>query len=101
MKIGFVRTIRSTSSERFLLQSDLGEEIAALDLHFLDNGSVFGTLILFDDKLSRSEIVEEILSQVDEVLLPMASLNEESLTFTVVAGKVIGDFVTDTPQDDS
>jgi hypothetical protein len=42
------RTLRTTSSERFLAQRE-GRDAAALDLHYLANGTVDGTVILLKD----------------------------------------------------
>jgi len=95
MRVSFIRTLRTASSERYVLQCDSNHDAAAIDLHFLDNGSVTGTLCLLDEQLAEPGTVEELLEQIDEVLLPMVSLDENSLTFTVVAGKVIGSFVPD------
>ena len=39
------RTLRTSSSERFLAFKD-GREAAAVDLHYLANGTVSGTVIL-------------------------------------------------------
>jgi hypothetical protein len=39
------RTLRTSTSERFLAMKD-GQEAAAVDLHYLPNGTVSGTVIL-------------------------------------------------------
>lgn len=39
------RTLRTSSSERFLATRD-GKDVAAVDLHYLANGTVSGTVVL-------------------------------------------------------
>ena len=92
MPFKFIRTLRTPSSERFLLQSDSESDGAALDLHYLANGNVAGTLVIFDAALQAEQMMQELLQFIDESLLPMASLNEKNLTFTVVQGKIVGQF---------
>jgi hypothetical protein len=91
MDFKLVRTLRTYSSERFLLQS-AGADAAVLDLHYLTDGSVFGTLTITDDALASEDRMQALLEFVDESLLPMASLDEKNLSFTVVHGKVVGQF---------
>lgn len=95
MNLTFIRTVRSNSSERYLLRTDSAKDAAALDLHYLADGSVAGTLVLLDKSLASQGQIEELLANIDETLLPMASFNAKNLSFTVVSGKVIGNF---TPQ---
>lgn len=92
MSFTFVRTLRTPSSERFLLQSDAACDGAVLDLHYLSDGNVVGTLVIIDVALQAEEKTLALLKFIDEGLLPMASLNEKNLSFTVVHGKVIGQF---------
>lgn len=91
LTVRIIRTVRTVSSERFLLQFEAGRDSAALDLHYLDNGRVSGTLVVFDDRIADSEI-PSILAEIDECLLPDASLDHGNLTFTVVRGRVEGTF---------
>jgi hypothetical protein len=88
----FVRTIRTASSERFLLQGAAGEDDAALELHYLPNNRVTGTLILLSSRVSDAD-VPNVLKQIDEVLLPDVSIEEGNLSFTVVRGTVTGSYV--------
>lgn len=93
MDIRFVRTIRTASSERFLLECGSGEDAAALELHYLPNGRVAGTLILLSASRIRDDEVPELLKQIDERLLPDVSIEEGNLAFTVVRGSVTGSYV--------
>lgn len=95
MKANFTRTVRTGSSERYLLELDGQRDAAALDLHFLDDASVAGTLTLLDERHSKEETVQQILAQVDESLLPMVSLDDRNLTFTIIVGRVVGSFVAE------
>ena len=92
MPFAFIRTLRTPSSERFLLQTSDGSDGASLDLHYLINGNVAGTLVILDESLQAKETMHELLNFIDESLLPMASLNEKNLSFAVVHGKLLGQF---------
>lgn len=96
MNLTFLRTVRSPSSERYVLRtegsSSSAADAAALDLHYLADGSVAATLVILDKALAKQEQVEALLEQIDETLLPMVSANDKNLHFTVVSGKVIGNF---------
>ena len=89
------RILRTPHSERFVLRRTNGGEFAALELHYLSDGTVAGTLILFEEaKVAESEI-PEILRSIDDDLLPEVSVAQHNLSFTVVTGRVIGSFVPD------
>lgn len=92
MSFRFVRTLRTHSSERFLIHSENGNDAAGLDVHYLDDGSVVGTLIILDDAVLANSNTEALLKSIDEILLPMASLDDKNLSFTVLKGEVIGQF---------
>ena len=66
-------------------------DIAALEIHYRDDGRVEATLIVFDGMLEESEI-PDLLVHVDEVLLPDVSLDDKKLIFTVVSGRILGTF---------
>lgn len=87
-----IRTFRTMTSERFLVQKKEGEDSAAIDLHYLADGHVAGTVFLFEHAGIEDAEVPEFLHYIDEVLLPSVSLEERTLTFTVVRGHVVGDF---------
>ena len=90
----FVRTVRTTSSERFLVQ-DIEKpdvDIAAIDVHYLDNQVVTATVIVLVKEYSAEEFINSLLETVDTRLLPMACLNDGDLSFTVVEGCVVGQF---------
>lgn len=85
------RTLRTPSSERFLAVRD-GEDVAAVDLHYLANGSAAGTVILLDGAGLGEAEVPELLRQLDQDFLPDVDLEHGSLTFTVVAGRVVANY---------
>lgn len=89
--IKYARTVRTPSSERFLLQVE-GKDAGAVDLHFLPSGAVAGTVILLDGSPISDEEVQGLLTHIDENLLPDAALTAHNLFFTVVRGRVIGSF---------
>ncbi len=75
-------------------------DIAALEIHYLGDGTVRATLIAFDGMVQESEIAD-LLMHVDQVLLPSVSLDDKKLAFTVVLGRVLGAFeaIPDLPSD--
>ena len=93
-----IRIVRTPSSERHILLDDKRREFAALELHYLPDGKVAGTLILFEDSKYPEAQVPALLEQIDDELLPEASLSAHNLSFTVVVGRVLGSFVPDTEE---
>lgn len=85
------RTLRTSSSERFLAQRD-GKDIAAVDLHHLATGSVAGTLIVLKDSQLDEAGMAALLTQLDEDFLPDVDLEHGNVTFTVVVGEVVANF---------
>ena len=94
MKLEVIRVLRTPYSERFLLQKD-GKDAAALDLHYLTNGKVSGTLIVFEGGGFTEKDIPTVLARIDEILLPEVSIAEHNLSFTAVIGKVLGTFQPD------
>jgi hypothetical protein len=93
--VKLIRTLRTMTSERFLVQKKEGQDSAAIDLHYLADGHVAGTVFLFEHAGIEDAEVPDFLRYIDEVLLPSVSLEERTLTFTVVRGRVVGDFRPD------
>lgn len=85
------RTLRTPSSERFLALRD-GAEVAAVDLHYLPNGTVSGTVILLKFASWKDEDIQPLLSALDEDLLPDVDLAHGTLTYTVVLGEIVGNY---------
>lgn len=102
--IRWKRTLRTPSSERFVAERD-GREVAAVDLHFLADATVRGTVVLLtgsdnDDADSigwREEEVPDLLASLDEELLPGVDLAGGDLTYTVVIGRLVGSFELEPP----
>jgi hypothetical protein len=91
MKISWMRTLRTSASERFLAQRD-GRDIAAIDLHYLTNGTVAGTVILLKDAGWQESDVPALLGSLDDGFLPDVDLESGNLVYTVVLGEIIGNF---------
>ena len=89
-----IRTFRTMTSERFLVQKKEGEDSAAIDLHYLADGHVAGTVFLFEHAGIEDAQVPEFLRHIDEALLPWVHFEDRTLTFTVVRGQW---WVTSTP----
>lgn len=90
----FTRLLRTASSERYALQSESGD-VAALDLHYLHDLTVQGTLTVFDGAGVLEEDIPDLLHHIDEVLLPEVRLDQRNLTFTVTIGRVLGAFTAE------
>ena len=88
------RTIQTGSSERFLATRE-GRDIAAVDLHYLPDGDVSGTVTLFKEAGWSEQEIPALLRSIDEELLPDVDLKSGNLTFTVVMGEVLGNWEAD------
>jgi hypothetical protein len=91
MNITWKRTLRTASSERFLAQRE-GRDAAAIDLHYLANGTVAGTVILLKDAGWDESDVPRLLGSLDEDFLPDVDLDHGNLNYTVVIGEVLGNY---------
>ena len=91
MNLSWKRTLRTSSSERFLAVRD-GRDVAAVDLHHLPNETVAGTVILLEDAGFREEDIPELLKTLDEDFLPDVDLARGNLNYTVVMGRVVGNY---------
>jgi len=91
MNLSWKRTLRTSSSERFLAVRD-GRDVAAVDLHHLPNGTVAGTVILLEDAGFREDNIPELLKSLDEDFLPDVDLARGNLNYTVVMGRVVGNY---------
>lgn len=89
--IHWKRTLRTPSSERFLAVRE-GQDVAAVDLHYLPNGTVAGTVIILKSSGLTGEDVPKLLGSLDEDFLPEVDLEQGNLTFTVVMGEVAGNY---------
>jgi hypothetical protein len=89
MHVSFARLLRTPSSERHLLRRS-DTDFASLDLHYLQNGTVQATLIVFEGSGVEEADVPDLLTHIDEALLPEVRLDDRNLTFTVVMGRVLG-----------
>jgi hypothetical protein len=89
--LSWKRTLRTQSSERFLATRD-GQDVAAADLHYLQDGTVAGTVILLSNVGWLETDIPSFLNQLDEDFLPGVDLNNGNLNFTVVMGTVVGSF---------
>jgi hypothetical protein len=85
------RTLRTPSSERFVAQKE-GRDVAAVDLHYLPNGTVSGTVIVLTNANWTDTEIPKLLAMLDEDFLPEVDLARGNLTFTVVRGDIVGNF---------
>ena len=89
--ITWKRTLRTASSERFIAIRD-GKEVAAIDLHYLPDVTVAGTVILLREADWKEEDIPSLLKSLDEDFLPDVDLDAGTLTYTVVIGEIVGNF---------
>lgn len=102
--IKWKRSVRTASSERFVAERD-GREVAAVDLHFLQDGTVRGTVVLLtgsdaEDRDSigwREEEIPDLLASLDDEFLPNHDAAMGDLTYTVVIGRLVGSFELEPP----
>ena len=91
MTLNWKRTLRTPSSERFLALRN-GKDVAAVDLHYLTNGTVAGTVIILTGAGLDESNIQDLLSSMDEEFLPDVDLSTGNLTYTVVLGEVLGNW---------
>ena len=91
MNLTWKRTLRTPSSERFLALRD-GKDLAAVDLHYLANGTVTGTVIILKGSGLNESNIEQLLSTLDNEFLPDVNLAHGNLSYTVVLGEVLGNW---------
>lgn len=89
--ITWKRVLRTPSSERFLASRE-GTEVAAVDLHYLPNGTANGTVILLKTAGLTDVDIPPLLATLDEDFLPDVDLATGSLTYTVVVGEILGNY---------
>ncbi len=92
--IRFVRVLRTSSSERFILQRD-GEDFAAVDLHFLADGKVAATLVVLTSIQMLDTETTQIIDEIDNALLPDQAYESGDFVVTVVRGEVAGTFASE------
>ena len=90
-KVNWMRTLRTSSSERLLARLE-GRDVAAVDLHHLEGGVVAGTVVVLRGAGLSEADVPALLSDLDENWLPGVDLATGNLTFTVVMGDVVGNY---------
>jgi hypothetical protein len=96
MNLTWKRTLRTPSSERFLAQRG-GNDVAAVDLHYLTNGTIAGTVIILKGSGLDESNVQPLLSALDDEFLPDVDLEHGNLTYTVVLGEVLGNWEAQKP----
>ena len=96
MNLTWKRTLRTPSSERFLALRD-GKDLAAVDLHYLANGTVAGTVIILKGSGLDESNIESLLSALDDEFLPGVDLEHGNLSYTVVLGEVLGNWEAEKP----
>lgn len=85
------RTLRTPHSERFLGKHD-GADAVAIDLHYLPDGTVAGTVTLLASAKIADDEIPALLSAFDDNFLPGVDLSFGTLTFTVIRGEFVGNY---------
>jgi hypothetical protein len=91
MNLSWKRTLRTPSSERFLALRQ-GEDVAAVDLHYLADGTIAGTVIILKSAKLEEADIPKLLSALDDEFLPDVDLSHGNLVYTVVLGEVLGNW---------
>jgi hypothetical protein len=94
MTLLWQRSLRTPNSERFIANNS-GREAAVIDLHYLGDGTVAGTVILLEGGGIAPEQIPEFLQRLDDELLPGVDLGSGNLQFSVVQGRFLGNFQAD------
>jgi hypothetical protein len=76
--ITWKRTLRTPSSERFLALYH-GKEAAAVDLHYLPQGNISGTVIVLQSSGLKESEIPTLLSSLDDEFLPAGAKNPITL----------------------
>ncbi len=98
------RAFGTEASERFIAERN-GREAASVDLHYLADGTVRGTVVLLtgiegDDQHRidwSDEQIPDLLASLDQDLLPTVDQADGDLILSVVVGKVVGACELDPP----
>jgi len=88
--ITWKRTLRTPHSERFLVLRN-GKDAAAVDMHYMETGAA-GTVTLLEDAGWTEAEIPELLRQLDDDMLPGVDLDTGNLVFSVVIGRLVGNF---------
>ncbi len=91
----WTRTLRTPHSERLLACRD-DKEAVAVDLHYLQDGTVAGTVIILKNSGLGSDQVPDLLAELDREWLPGVDLGSGQLNFTVILGEVLGNYEPNT-----
>jgi hypothetical protein len=91
MNIDYVRALRTSHSERFIVRK-AGVDSGIVDLHYLADGTVQGMFVVFDGAGITDSEIPKVITHIDEILLPDVSLDDHKLLFTVVVGRVHGSY---------
>jgi hypothetical protein len=85
------RALRTPSSERFVALRD-GREVALAEIHYLQDGTVSGTVVLDRAAGWTEEQVPDLLASLDEDMLPNVDQSLGNLSYTVVMGETLGSY---------
>lgn len=95
-ELKWTRMLRTSSSERFLGTRG-GADAAGVEVHFLPGGQVAGTVILLEAARWKDEEIPALLRSFDDdEFLPGVDIDAGGLSFTVVVGRVVGNFEGET-----
>lgn len=85
------RALRTPSSERFVALRD-GREVALAEIHYLQDGTVSGTVVLDRAAGWSEEQVPDLLASLDDDMLPNVDQSLGNLFYTVVMGDTLGSY---------
>lgn len=84
----FEREIRTPNSEVYGIESQQGQSLGRVDIHYVANGVVHATLCIEDD-LSEDDL-QDMIGEIDERLVSSADPFREDFVVTVWRGRAGG-----------
>ena len=97
MPYRFEREARTPYSEVYVIESEEGEDVARVDLHFTPS-VIYATLCVSDTL--EEEGIQELIAQIDERLVLTTDPYREDFVVTVWAGRESGVYSDEDLDDD-
>jgi hypothetical protein len=93
----FERECRTPHSESYAIESESGDDVGRVDLHFAPNGA-YATLCV-SEGLTEDD-VQELIGQIDERLVMTSDPYREDFVVTVWTGRESGVYSDEDEDDD-
>lgn len=92
MRYGFERTVRTATSEQWLVfaPESAEQQIGTFDIHISPDDIVYGTLVL-TGRLSEQEL-DNLIKHFDDDVVNMADLEKGNFHLSVYQGQEVGHY---------